>query len=95
MVIMTRDCGEVIVDGGELLRSLRIGVRVPRMFGPRMTLATWLFILAGWVSGTRVVVEIDDGEDSADISRFEKDQRRHQGTPITSGSGAKPIPPRR
>lgn len=55
---MARD--EIIVDGSELLRSVRLGVRLPRMFGPRMTIATWLFSLAGFVSGTNVVVEVDD-----------------------------------
>lgn len=57
---MARDCGEIIVDGGDLLRRVRIGVRMPRMFGPRMTVATWLFTLAGWISGTNVVVEVGD-----------------------------------
>jgi hypothetical protein len=55
---MARD--EIIVDGSELLRSVRLGVRLPRMFGPRMTIATWLFSLAGFVSGANVVVEVDD-----------------------------------
>lgn len=55
---MARD--EIIVDGSELMRSVRLGVRMPRMFGARMTLATWLFSLAGLVSGTNVVVEVDD-----------------------------------
>lgn len=30
------------------------------MFGPRMTVAMWLFRLAGVVSGTNVVIEVDD-----------------------------------
>ncbi|WIC84694.1 hypothetical protein [Agrobacterium tumefaciens] len=58
--MMARDCDEIIVDGSDLLRRLRIGVKMPRMFGPRMTVATWLFRLAGLVSGTNVVVEVDD-----------------------------------
>lgn len=57
---MARDCGEIIVEGSELLSRLRIGVKMPRMFGPRMTVAAWLFQLAGLVSGTNVVVEVDD-----------------------------------
>ncbi|WP_037421955.1 hypothetical protein [Sinorhizobium sp. CCBAU 05631] len=63
---MARDCGEIVVDGDDLLRSLRIGIRMPRMFGPRMTVATWLFTLAGWVSGTNVVVEVGDDEGLSD-----------------------------
>lgn len=51
---------EIIIEGDDLLRSIRIGIRMPRLFGIRMTVATWLFSLAGWVSGTNVVVEIDD-----------------------------------
>ncbi|PRD42165.1 hypothetical protein C5748_17010 [Phyllobacterium phragmitis] len=50
---------EIIIDGAELLSSIRIGVRMPRMFGLRMTLATWIFKLAGWVSGANVAVQID------------------------------------
>lgn len=64
------------------------------MFGPRMTAATWLFRLAGWVSGTNVVVEVDDDADE-DMSRFEQDRTRRYGMPITTGSGARPAPPRR
>jgi hypothetical protein len=30
------------------------------MFGARITVATWLFRLAGLVSGTNVIVEVDD-----------------------------------
>lgn len=56
--MMARD--EIVIDGGEMLRSVRLGVRMPRMFGLRMTVATWLFLLAGLVSGTNVVVEVDD-----------------------------------
>lgn len=51
---------EIIIEGDDLLRSLRIGIRMPRLFGIRMTVATWLFNLAGWISGTNVVVEIDN-----------------------------------
>lgn len=60
MEMMARDCGEIIVDGSDLLRRLRIGVKMPRMFGPRITVATWLFRWSGLVSGTNVVVEVDD-----------------------------------
>jgi hypothetical protein len=58
---MAKDAGEIIVDGSELLHSLRIGIRMPRLFAPRMTVATWLFQLAGLVSGTNVVIEVDEG----------------------------------
>jgi len=37
---------------------------MPRLFGPRMTVAMWLFQFAGLVSGLNVVVEVDD--ESAD-----------------------------
>lgn len=53
---------EIILDGRELMSSIRIGVRLPRAFGLRMTIATYLFELAGWVSGTTVEIEIDDDE---------------------------------
>lgn len=51
---------EIVINGSDLLRTLRIGIKMPRMFAPRMTVATWLFNLAGFVSGTNVVVVIDD-----------------------------------
>lgn len=57
---MARDCGEVIFDGSELLCCLRLRMKMPRLFGPRMTVAMWLFQLAGLVSGLNVVVEVDD-----------------------------------
>uniref|UniRef100_A0A1A7GCZ4 Putative membrane protein n=1 Tax=biofilter metagenome TaxID=1070537 RepID=A0A1A7GCZ4_9ZZZZ len=53
---------EIIIDGRDLLTSIRIGVKMPRMFGLRMTIATWLFKLAGLVSGLNVFVEADDDE---------------------------------
>jgi len=53
---------EIIIDGRDLLTSIRIGVKMPRMFGLRMTIATWLFKLAGFVSSLNVVVEADDDE---------------------------------
>lgn len=51
---------EIILDGRDLISSINIGVKMPRMFGLRMTIATWLFILAGLVGGMNVVVEVDD-----------------------------------
>lgn len=57
---MARSTGEITIDGSELMSSIRIGVRMPRLFGPRMWVATRLFELAGWVSGTSVVVEVED-----------------------------------
>jgi len=56
---MARNEGEITVDGRDLMASLRIGVRLPRTFGIRMTIATCLFSLAGWVSGTNVAVEVE------------------------------------
>lgn len=53
---------EIIVDGRELISSINIGVKMPRMFGLRMTVATWLFTLAGLIGGMNVVVEVDDNE---------------------------------
>lgn len=53
---------EIIVDGRELLSSIRIGVRMPRAFGVRVAIATYLFELAGWVSGTTVEIEVDDDD---------------------------------
>jgi hypothetical protein len=64
--MMAKDAGEIIIDGKELLRSVRIGIRMPRLFGPRMTAATWLFQLAGWVSGTNVVIVIEVDDDATD-----------------------------
>ncbi|MGO1160555.1 hypothetical protein ACTOV4_01195 [Brucella sp. C7-11G] len=51
---------EIIIDGNDLISSINIGVKMPRMFGLRMTVAMWLFKLAGQVSGMNVVVEVDD-----------------------------------
>lgn len=56
---------EIVIDGRELLSSITVGIRMPRAFGLRMWIATQLFHLAGWVSGTDVVVEIDDEDDDA------------------------------
>jgi uncharacterized membrane protein len=53
---------EIIIDGNDLISSIKIGVKMPRMFGLRMTVATWLFTLAGLVGGMNVVVEVDDDE---------------------------------
>lgn len=53
---------EISVDGRELISSINIGVKMPRMFGLRMTVATWLFTLAGLIGGMNVVVEVDDNE---------------------------------
>ena len=51
---------EIVVDGRELLNSVKIGVRMPRMFGLRMWLATKLFELAAAVTGFNVVIEVDE-----------------------------------
>lgn len=53
---------EIVIDGRDLLSSIRIGVKMPRMFGLRMTVAMWLFNLAGRVSGMSVIVEVDGDE---------------------------------
>lgn len=63
---------EIVIDGRELLSSIKVGIRMPRAFGLRMWAATWLFQLAGWVSGTTVVIEVDDETD-------EPDPDEHQG----------------
>lgn len=63
---MARSAGEITIDGGDLMASIRIGIRMPRAFGLRMWIATRLFELAGWVSGTNVVVEIDEETDATD-----------------------------
>ena len=47
---------EIVIDGRELVASIRIGVRLPRAFGVRMWVATRLLVLAGLVRGTNVVV---------------------------------------
>ncbi|KAB2781253.1 hypothetical protein [Brucella anthropi] len=57
---------EIVIDGRDLLSSIRIGVKMPRMFGVRMTIATWLFNLAGFVGGLNVVVDADSEEYDAD-----------------------------
>lgn len=53
---------EIILDGRDLISSINIGVKMPRMFGLRMTVATWMFSLAGLVSGMNVVIEVDGDE---------------------------------
>lgn len=60
---MTRSAGEIIIDGRELMESIRIGVRMPRLFGARIWIATRLFELAGLVTGWNVVVEIEGDEE--------------------------------
>lgn len=57
---MARDAGEIVIDGKDLMASIRIGVRLPCAFGFRMWIATRLFELAGWVSGMNVVIEVED-----------------------------------
>jgi len=54
---------EIIVDGRDLISNINIGVKMPRMSGLRMTVATWLFGLAGLVSGMNVVIEVDEDEE--------------------------------
>lgn len=61
---MARNAGEITIDGNELMRSVRIGVRMPRMIGLRMWIATRLFELAGLVTGWNVVVEVDEDQTS-------------------------------
>ncbi len=51
---------QITIEGSDLLRAIKIGIRMPRMLGPRFWIAIQLFRLAGWVSGTNVVVEVDD-----------------------------------
>ncbi|KAA9369552.1 hypothetical protein [Ochrobactrum quorumnocens] len=58
----SRKTDEIVLDCRELISSINIGVKMPRMFGLRMAVATWLFKLAGLVSGVNVVVEADDDE---------------------------------
>lgn len=58
----TSKCDEIIVDGSDLIKSIRIGVRMPRMLRVRMVIASWLFTLAGLVSGSNVVVEVNNEE---------------------------------
>ncbi len=53
---------EIVIDGRDLLSSIRLGVRMPRAFGLRMWIATRLFELAGLISGATVVVEVDDDD---------------------------------
>lgn len=55
---------EIVIDGRELVASIRIGVRLPRAFGVRMWVATRLLELAGLVSGMNVVVEVDGDADA-------------------------------
>ncbi len=57
---------EIAIDGRDLLSSIRINVKMPRMLGVRMTIATWLFNLAGFVSGTNVVIDVNGEEYDAD-----------------------------
>jgi len=59
---MARNAGEIVIDGRELMESIRIGVRMPHLFGARIWIATRLFELAGLVTGWNVVVEVE-GED--------------------------------
>ncbi|WP_146148955.1 hypothetical protein [Pseudaminobacter soli (ex Li et al. 2025)] len=51
------------------MSSIRIGVRIPRMFGLRVWIATRLFELAGLVIGWSVVVKV--GGAGKDVSEDE------------------------
>jgi hypothetical protein len=51
---------EIVVDGRELMSTVTLSVRMPRLFGLRMWLATKLFELAATVTGFNVVIEVDD-----------------------------------
>jgi hypothetical protein len=57
---MARDVDQVTVDSFELVRSIKINVRMPRLFGARLWVAAQLFRFASWVSGMGTVIEIDD-----------------------------------
>jgi hypothetical protein len=58
---MAKNVGEITVDANKLMANIRVTVRMPRLFGVRIWLATLLFELAGLISGLNVVVEFDDG----------------------------------
>ncbi|PWJ73841.1 hypothetical protein C7441_12524 [Pseudaminobacter salicylatoxidans] len=60
---MARSAGEIVIDGRDLMESIRIGVRMPRLFGVRIWIATRLFELAGLVTGWNVVVEVEGDEE--------------------------------
>jgi len=93
---MARTSDEITINGSDLLCSLRIGIKMPRMFGPRMTVATWLFQLAGVVSGTKVVVEVDDHLVDEQLPEVIPDCSNPYGEGIrTTGSGDRPPKPRR
>jgi hypothetical protein len=57
---MTRNAGEITIDGRELVSVIKMNIRMPRLFWFRMYAATRLFTLAGWITGMNVVVEVDD-----------------------------------
>lgn len=60
--MMARRAGEITIDGRELLSSVTIGVRMPRLFGVRMWGATRLFELGAWMSGMNVAIDIEGDE---------------------------------
>lgn len=60
---MARSAAEITINGSELLRNIRINIRWPRAFGLRMWIAGRLFVLAGKISGTSVVVEVEGDDD--------------------------------
>ena len=49
-----------IIDSREILLGIHVTVRMPRLFGLRLWVAAKLVALAGVVSGTNMVVEMDD-----------------------------------
>ena len=57
---MACNAGEIEIAASDLLADLHISVRLPRLFSLRLAVAARLFRLAGWVSGTNVVVELID-----------------------------------
>ena len=93
---MARTRDEITINGSDLLCSLRIGIKMPRMFGPRMTVATCLFRLVGVVSGTNVVVEVDDHLADDPLPELIPDCSNPYGEGIrTTGSGDRPPKQRR
>ena len=57
---MAKNCGEMTIDGSELLSRIHITVRMPRLISVRLWLGAKLMLIGGWVSGTTVSIEVAD-----------------------------------
>lgn len=57
---MAKALDDMTIDGGEVLRSIKITVRMPRLIGARIWIGSKIMLFGAWVTGMTVSFEIDD-----------------------------------